>query len=239
MRSFQIECGNLVIEIHCVYEYTLNRCAKFICAEKAADIVIEPSFSEYKSFKPAFEKMSEEYTEYMLIFSLLCEKVLDCGGVFIHSSVISVDNKGYAFLARSGVGKTTQTLLWKDYFKDRARIINGDKPLLTISDSMVYASGTPWCGKESFSENETVPLNALYFIERSDENFAECITSHEALEKLLKQFLIPHSGNENIQNALKVADAIIKSVPIFRLHCNTDISAVKVAYDIANYGGIE
>lgn len=238
MKTFQIACGNLIIEIHCIYEYTLKKCAKFISFGKIPDIVIEPMSEDYDVFKEKFKSSSAEYAEFMLIFSVLCEKVLKYGGVVVHSSVVAIDNKGYAFLAKSGVGKTTQTLLWKECFKDRAKIINGDKPLITVSDSKVYASGTPWCGKESFSECETIPLNALYFIERADENSAERMSSGETLKKLLNQFLIPHSGLEHTNKALDVADTILKNVPCFKLRCNTDISAVKIAYDIANCGGI-
>ena len=53
--------------------------------------------------------------------------------VFImHASVIEVDGEGYGFLAHSGTGKTTQTRLWLEHFGPRARVINGDKPLVRV-----------------------------------------------------------------------------------------------------------
>lgn len=52
--------------------------------------------------------------EKIAIFRKICLKVLEHDAFFLHSSVVVVDDKAYAFAAKSGTGKSTHTNLWLD-----------------------------------------------------------------------------------------------------------------------------
>lgn len=145
-------------------------------------------------------------------------------------SVIAVDGAGYLFTAKSGTGKSTHTRLWRDYFGDRAIMVNDDKPLLHIVDSGVIAYGTPYNGKHRLGNNISVPLKAICILTRSAENHIEPITGNQAYTILLQQVYRP-ADMLKIEKALELVDRLADRVKLYRLGCNMNISAAKVAFE--------
>ena len=109
----------------------------------------------------------------------------------MHGVVIDACDCGIAFLARSGVGKSTHTRLWQELLVDKMIIVNGDKPLVRIIGNKIFAYGTPWAGKENIHINTKTELKKVCFIERSEKN--ECVRMEKDIvfEKLIKQIYIP------------------------------------------------
>ncbi len=92
---------------------------------------------------------------------------------------------------KSGTGKTTHVKLWCDHFGDRARIVNGDKPILRFSGNELIAYGTPWCGKEGYNINTSTPIQGMCFIERSEKNSIRIMNSTEIISKIFHQMIMP------------------------------------------------
>lgn len=88
-------------------------------------------------------QFSDAYLETLAVYRKIADYLLSCDTLLFHGSVIAVDGEGYLFTAKSGTGKSTHTRLWREYFGERAVIVNDDKPLLHITDSGVTAYGTP------------------------------------------------------------------------------------------------
>lgn len=114
--------------------------------------------------------------------------------------------KRMLFAAKSGTGKTTHCKLWLDTFPD-ARIINGDKPLVRISDEKVFIYGTPWCGKENYNINSKAPLKAVCFLERAEQNSIDRISKSEAVARIMPQLLIP-KNSEYINKLLDLVESL-------------------------------
>ena len=133
-------------------------------------------------------------------------------------------------MAKSGVGKTTHTLLWKKLLNDKMIYINGDKPIIRKINNQLIIYGTPWCGKENYGTNASVLLKALCFIERANENEIAEITGIDLIKKLAHQLFFP---KDSIQVLNKSVDLLtdITSVSCYLLKCNMDISAAKLAYE--------
>ena len=93
------------------------------------------------------ETFSDGYLETVCCYRKAANALLDRDIFVMHGSVVALDGEGYAFLAPSGVGKTTQTRLWQAHFGSRLRVINGDKPLIRMEPAGFRAYGTPWRGK--------------------------------------------------------------------------------------------
>ncbi|MEI3232941.1 MAG: hypothetical protein V8S33_00430 [Intestinibacter bartlettii] len=53
-------------------------------------------------------------------------------------SYCKLHGNAYLFSAHSGTGKSTHTSLWLDHFKDRALIINDDKPCIREINGELY-----------------------------------------------------------------------------------------------------
>ena len=98
------------------------------------------------------------YLESLAIYRKIAEKVIEYNGFLLHGVVVEVNKCGIAFLARSGVGKSTHVMLWKELLKNKLTIINGDKPLVRIIDGKIFAYGTAWAGKEKLHKNTKTEL---------------------------------------------------------------------------------
>jgi len=186
------------------------------------------------------ECFSDGYLETVCMYRKLALEVLAHQVFVLHASVVEVDGKGYAFLAPSGTGKTTQTGLWLQYFGERARVINGDKPLIRMvrkeSSLEFIAYGTPWCGKEGMGCNASVPLRALFFVERAVN--PSCILSLQeySVDMIFRQLLLPESA-EQMEHLLHMVDGLVETVPGYILRCNMNMESVKTAYKVVGEAG--
>ena len=160
----------------------------------------------------------------------LCENIYTKNALLMHSALISTEDTGIAFLAKSGTGKTTHTLLWKQLLGDKLSIINGDKPIIRIIDGEVFAYGTPWCGKEGFSENRRVKLSHICFIKRSLELRPVPIETDSGIEPLLNQIYLPKSA-KGLEKTLALADAMVNRCKMWEIYCDKTLKSAEIAYN--------
>lgn len=174
------------------------------------------------------------YLETVCLYRKLALEILRFGVFIMHASVVEVDGEGYAFLAHSGTGKTTQTRLWLEHFGDRARVINGDKPLIRIcADGAFIAYGTPWCGKEGIGCNASVPLKAMFLLERTTVPSCEPADQEYSIDRLFHQLLMPEKPEQMMQ-LLDMVDRLVETVPCYLLRCDMTFHSVLAAYNAAN-----
>lgn len=150
--------------------------------------------------------------------------------MLLHAAVISCDGKGIAFLARSGVGKTTHTLLWKRVFQEQLRIINGDKPIVRFFDGVPYAYGTPWAGKENLQCNGCVRLTDICFIEQSLDNSVLRVDPMDYIDALMQQVLLP-SELVPAEKTLELLDKMVSNCKFWVIRCNVCDDAAMIAYN--------
>lgn len=158
------------------------------------------------------------------------QKILEHNGCVLHSSAVAVDGNAYLFSAHSGTGKSTHTSLWLDYFKDRAVIINDDKPCIREVDGELYVYGTPWSGKDDISVNDKFKLKAITFICRSEENWIREASKTEAISLFLTQTRKP-KDKEHMELLLNVINKIFAKVKIYKMGCNISEDAAKLSYE--------
>lgn len=229
--------ADLNIEIKNKYKYTSYVCRDYLC--KAENVT--PDFSvcatkeDYDADSAFLTDASEPYLETLSIYRQIAKRILDYNGFIMHASVVEMDGKAYAFAAKSGTGKSTHSRLWLDYFGERAKIINGDKPLLRFIDGKLYIYGTPWCGKEGYNQNTKCVLNSVCFLERGSINTIDALDKNSAVKRIFDQLLMP----ENTEQANKLFDMVqilVDNAKFYLLHCNMDVEAAKVAYEGMNGG---
>lgn len=176
---------------------------------------------------------SDAYLETLAVYRKIADHLLSCDTLLFHGSVIAVDGIGYLFTAKSGTGKSTHTRLWREYFGERAVMVNDDKPLLRITDSGVTAYGTPWDGKHRLSTNIAVPLKGICILTRDITNHIEQAESHAAYPLIVQQTNRSLSS-DGMKQTLSLIDRMLNVVPVYRLGCNMDIEAARVAYEGMN-----
>lgn len=245
MIQAKIKLVDKVIEIHGLYPYFQDYCKNYICqTDELTDIVIDVEFSDIQTErnKAATENLnqgvdvisySDEYLETLAIYRKIADALLEFNTILFHASVVAVDGEGYLFTARSGTGKSTHTKLWMDCFKERAVMVNDDKPLLKLTEDGVYAYGTPWDGKHRRSSNISVPLKGICILERSMDNHIERIEDKEILRQIYPMIVSQTHRTTNPTRVLKtmqLIDELMGKVPLYRLGCNMDPEAAIVSY---------
>ena len=130
-------------------------------------------------------------------------------------------------------GKSTHTRLWREYFGERAVMVNDDKPLLHITDSGVTAYGTPWDGKHRLSTNTAVPLKGICVLTRDTTNHIEQAEPHDTYPMIVQQTNRSLTA-DGMKQTLSLIDRMLNVVPVYRLGCNMDIEAARVAYEGMN-----
>lgn len=222
-----IKIADVKIEIEHKYNYIVKMSRDYIVEDAEPDFSISVTDEEIAAegevgeFHPA-------YLEYLAIYRKISEKILEYNGLLMHGVLLECDGKGILFCAKSGVGKTTHTALWKKLCGERCEIINGDKPLIRIIDGKVYAYGTPWNGKEGIHKNKRCELSAICFIVRGEENVIEDVVE-DKVSRALGQTYMPKEPVK-MMKTLELVDEILAKVTCKKLFCNTDISAAEVAY---------
>lgn len=232
--------ANKCIEIKSVCNDIHQYCKDYACDEKA-DLIVETTRADIEAEHERFltsngieniksNRLPDGYIETIAVYRKICEKMPEFDTMLFHGSVVAVDGEGYMFIATSGTGKSTHTRLWREYFKDRAVMINDDKPLVRVSKDEVTVFGTPWDGKHRLSTNTSVPLKAICILERAEVNKIEKMDRLDAYHMLLQQCFHPKS-QENMIRTLDMLDTVLDKVGLYKLGCNMDIEAAQVSYN--------
>ncbi|MBQ9097327.1 MAG: hypothetical protein IJY55_02900 [Clostridia bacterium] len=226
---FVICLAELNIAIENKYDYIKAMCRDYITYNKA-DFCVSASDEEIQA-EDKGTGFDRGYLESLAIYRKIAEKILDYNGFLMHGVVLDADGCGIAFLAKSGVGKSTHTNLWKQLLGDKMTVINGDKPLVRIAGDTVFAYGTPWAGKENIHTNTKTILKKICFIERSENNECLEIGKDAVLERLINQIYIPKNGT-GLYLTLEYIKLLIEKCDFYLIKCNTEISAAKTAYEV-------
>jgi len=240
MNNFKIRLADKIIEISAIHKYIADYCKEYISTGISdfsvqvtqSDIDFEREKSKQEDIKEniSIRHFSDDYLETLAVYRKIADEMLEYNTILFHGSVVSVDNIGYLFTAKSGTGKSTHTSLWRELFKERAIMVNDDKPLLRVTENGVTAYGTPWNGKHRLSTNMGVPLNAICVLERSDENHIEKVTAESVYNMLVQQVYRPQNP-QKLLKTLQLIDVMADNVNFYRLGCNMDISAAETAYN--------
>ena len=163
-----------------------------------------------KFFLGSSQVFSDAFLESVAVQEKVCAAVLDYDAAVFHAALISFDGQGIAFAAPSGTGK---------------------KPLFTLRSGRFFASGMPWCGKENWGCNKTVPLKAICFLDRAEHNSISPLEDNrEIMSRLFLQLVMPEEHRLMVKY-LDFANKLINTVPFYLLRCNMDLSAAQTAHD--------
>jgi len=225
------EIADLKIDIQNRLPYTDRFCKEYLSNDQNAQadfsvFVTDEAFKEEKALSPDF---SDGYIENICLYREICLKMPLRDRFLLHSCVIEHEGKAYAFLGRSGTGKSTHTGLWLQYIKD-TEILNGDKPILGVTEQEIVAYGTPWMGKEGRGKKGKAPLKALVFLEQAKVNEISSLSQSEASMRLFQQVLFP-TEETAATKTLELLDALITRVPSFLMKCDISEEAAKVSFE--------
>ena len=233
---FHIRIADMTVAIDNKYEYVRRLCEGYTVEPvEKPDMTVSVTDEEIQAEIDVSEfSASPAYAEGVCVYRNICRPLPELFGAYLmHCAVIEYEGEGYAFAAKSGTGKSTHIALWQKRFGEGVRIINGDKPIMRFSGERLYAYGTPWCGKEGFNTNASVPIKAICFIERAKENSIKRITPSDALTRIFHQILSPDSI-ASVDTLFPLLDRTLTEIPCYVLGCNISEEAAEVAYNGMN-----
>lgn len=160
----------------------------------------------------------------------VAEALVEHDVLLLHGAAISVDNRAYLFVAKSGTGKTTHINLWRELLGEKVVVVNGDKPFVQV-DENVTVYGSPWCGKEDMNTNCAVKLAGVCLLERGEENCIRKIEFSEAFPKLMSS-VYRSKDEEKMQKIMSMVGTLGEKVAFYRLQCRPEAEAAKLAYEV-------
>ena len=149
--------------------------------------------------------------------------------LLIHASLVRNNNFGYAFIAKSGTGKSTQVSMWLRHIAG-SDLMNDDNPIIRCIDNEFWIFGSPWSGKTPCYRNIKARLGAITRIDRATINSVDKLPPIQAFASLLPS-CSSMKWDSDIYNA--VCDTITKIVEttgIYTLHCLPNKEAAEVCY---------
>ena len=236
---FTIRLAGITVEIDNRHNYVYAQCAEYLCADSVPAFRVAVSTDDAEEYRRSCGRsLTLPEAESYLLYRRICERMPSFGVYLLHAAVVEMDGRGYAFSARRGVGKSTHTNLWQNYFdgrggaRYRATVINGDKPLVRRApDGRFWAYGTPWCGKEGRHVNTKCPLTTICFLEQGVENLATPALMSDTVARLLQSTVVPDSTEGQDQLASLIG-SVARDIPAVTLTCRPDAEAVEVAYEL-------
>ncbi len=138
--------------------------------------------------------------------------------LLIHASLVRQNNYGYAFIAKSGTGKSTQVSMWLRYIPG-CDLMNDDNPIIRLIDGQPYIYGGPWSGKTPCYRNVKAKLGAITRIDRAPQNSIEKLPPLEAFASVLPS-CSSMKWDKEIYNAMcDTITKLVETTGIYTLHC--------------------
>lgn len=239
MTEFRMQIAGATGAVRALFEctpaffrpYLTENEPDFAAAVTREDIEFEAAALYEEALQEGFRvrKFTDQFLERAAIQRKFAEFLFDRDTLLLHGSTVAVDGQAYLFTARSGTGKSTHTRLWCQAFGNRAVMVNDDKPFISITESGIFASGSPWSGKHGLDTNITVPLKGICLLERGTENRIARAAKDSLLPTLLAQSYRPLDAAKE-PRFLQLLDKLAETVPLWQMQCNKDIDAAAVAY---------
>lgn len=239
MYKFVLQLAGLPVAVSSRYNFAADVAADYVVKNSEPVISVEASdeaITEALGYNA--ESTPARIAEWSCIYKEIAERLPLFDRLVVHGAAISYKGDGILFTAPSTTGKSTHIKLWKDLFKDDVEIINGDKPILQITDNKALAFGTPWPGKEGWHKNISAPLKAVCLLRRGPVNHIERIDVAEYLPQLLRQVYLP-KDSEAAEKTLELFSRLVEAVPFYVLECDISNEAVMTAYKAIVEGNLE
>lgn len=210
-------------------------CRKFWTDEKPDFCVTltEEAVQKEKKTGNFPEGINRIYLEFLALHRAVCKELLKRDVLMLHGSAVDVDRECYVFVAPSGTGKSTHTALWRRVLGEHGhavRMINDDKPFITVENGVVYAHASPWNGGYRGAERKKSIVRAVCALERAEKNSISRISAKE-LTPVLFGSIFKGDSTEELIKSLSLLEKLVAGVSGYRLFCNTDADAAELAYN--------
>lgn len=158
--------------------------------------------------------------------------LLQSDAFVLHASYVIYKGKALIFTAPSGVGKSTQAMLWEKY--RGAEIINGDRCLIRKTENGFVAGGMYYSGTSEYCINRTAAIDALVLLRQSKQSTAKGGQGIGAFRHIFKECTHKTCFPEDTAKAAQLVADLTESICIAELACLPDETAVTALEEFLN-----
>lgn len=151
--------------------------------------------------------------------------------LLIHASLVRNGGYGYAFIAKSGTGKSTHSARWIEHIEG-TDLMNDDNPIVRVINDKVFIYGSPWSGKTPCYRNISAQLGAIVKIERAQKNYIERMSPTIAFTQILPSCSSMKWDKVIYRNTYDNVIELIEAMPYnFTMHCMPDGEAAIICHE--------
>lgn len=208
------------------YQFVINNYSGVECA-------IMHSNADNSSFKVKVVGKTEHQRQFGLNNAMMMAYAFAgaCHGtLLIHASLIRKDGVGYAFIAKSGTGKSTQTGNWLKMIPE-CDLMNDDNPVVRMADGKAMIYGSPWSGKTPCYRRVKAPLGAVSLISRDTTNWVEKVSPIKAFKELISSCSAMKWDKKTFRGVCDTVSAVVASTGNYTLHCTKEPESALVCYE--------
>ena len=140
--AFTVKLAGKIFHIEHIHPELEVFCKDYLVEESTPDFIIQLTNEDiaYEEACATEETFSAPYLETLALLRKISNILPEHKRFLMHGASISYEDNAFLFTARSGTGKSTHIRLWKKYIGDKVKIVNGDKPFISLEQNSI---GTP------------------------------------------------------------------------------------------------
>lgn len=231
MTDFTVKLAGLKIAVSANFETTERFCKKYITVDSDTDFAVSATREEIAAAREEDpHSVSENYAETTCIYRAIAERLPHYDRTVFHGAAITYKDRAFLFTAPSGTGKSTHIKLWREHIGQDVDIVNGDKPILHMTEDGTTVFGTPWSGKENWNKDRSAPLSAICIVRQAKENRIERISGGDALKAIMKQIYLPRD-KAAFMKTIDLVDRLLRKTDVYVLDCDISKEAVKTSFE--------
>jgi len=147
-------------------------------------------------------------------------------GLMLHSSGVSIKNKGFIFVSKSGGGKTTIARI----LSNQCDVLCDEIIPVVFENNKIYAFSSPFYGEINLvKKNIKVELAKIFLIKKSDTNLEKELDFKEKINRIIKCVM---NFNKDKNIILKVFKKVIKlsKSNVYQLNFRNDNTLLNYFY---------
>lgn len=137
------------------------------------------------------------------------------GDLILHASGIAYHDKGYCFLGNSGAGKST--LAGDLAVQPGVTILGEDQVILRYQAGRFFLYGTPWHERTDRCAALCVPLEKMFFLDRTHPQVLSGVEPHELVLRIMRTAFVPYYRRELLAGIMTRLESLSGQVPMFDL----------------------
>lgn len=240
-----INLSGLIFEVNPRFKVCEERFSEFAVTEgKPLETVVVNDEDMKSAMEYGTQESGEDYAELMAFCRLFSNILLKYDRCLFHGAALNLDGHACLFCGPSGIGKSTQIVLWRLLYPDEAQVINGDKPILQFipetgletadgenACKAVIVHPSPWRGKENCGYAPAAPLKKIILLRQAKENRIYPADKKDAVLSLYYQFICGDNSEEQVHDMTRMLEKILGAASVWRLENKGNRDSARLCHE--------